>query len=122
MGQKLIISFLMGICVICIQEPPHHFLQTFRPLRRLCSAIVHFIRNNVFILSPKADQRKRWPHWRHCLPISVAWTNCRTSSKTAVANIEAFTHLILCQQGKRKHNKNESFLAHFMRILNSCVA
>jgi len=38
-----------GISVIvCLQKPSHHFLQTFRALRilRLCSAIVHFIRNN----------------------------------------------------------------------------
>jgi len=34
MGQKLIIRFPGGICVIvCVQKPPHHFLQTFCPLR-----------------------------------------------------------------------------------------
>jgi len=28
-------------------------------------AIVHFIRKIAFILSAKADQRKRWQHWLH---------------------------------------------------------
>jgi len=40
---------LVGIWVIvCIEEPSHHFLQTFRHYEclRLCSAIVRFIRNN----------------------------------------------------------------------------
>jgi len=39
----------VGIWVIvCIEEPSHHFLQTFRHYEclRLCSAIVRFIRNN----------------------------------------------------------------------------
>jgi len=30
---------------------------------RLCSAIVHFMRNNCLILCDKVDQRKRWLHW-----------------------------------------------------------
>ena len=36
------------------------------------------------------------------LPISVAWSNCCTSSKIAVVNIEAFMNLIMSQQGKGK--------------------
>jgi len=64
MGQKVKLSFGIGIWVIVwMQKPSHHFLQTFRPLGyaclRLCSAIVHFIRKIAFILSTKADQRKR---------------------------------------------------------------
>jgi len=51
------------------------------------------------------------------------------SKKTAIANIEASRHL-LSQQEKQKlkvswssinNNNFESFLAYFMRILNSCV-
>jgi len=46
--------------------------------------------------------------------------------RTAAFNIEAFTHFIMSQEGKKKANisgqKIESFLAYFMRILNSCVA
>ena len=52
--------------MVWVKKTSHHFLQTFRPLGyaclRLCSAIVHFIRKITFILSAKADQRKRWPH------------------------------------------------------------
>ena len=48
---------------VWVQKPSHHFLQIFRPLRyvclRLCLAIVQFIRKIAFILSAKADQRKR---------------------------------------------------------------
>jgi len=51
--------------MVWVQKPSHHFLQTFRPLGyaclRLCLAIVHCIRKIAFILSAKADQRKRWP-------------------------------------------------------------
>jgi len=33
MGQKVIIKVLVGIWIIvCVQKPPHHFLQIFRPL------------------------------------------------------------------------------------------
>ena len=51
--------------------------------------------------------------------------------KTAVVNIEGFRHLLCLSRKKRKlkvgwisinNNKIESFLAYFMRILNSCVA
>jgi len=58
----------MGIwLIVWVQKPSHHFLQTFRPLGYacLCSAIVHFILKITFILSAKADQRKRLPHWLH---------------------------------------------------------
>jgi len=40
---------LVGIrAIVCVQKPPHHFLQTLHHCvcLRLCSAIVHFIRNN----------------------------------------------------------------------------
>jgi len=47
--------------------------------------------------------------------------------KTAVLNIEAFRHFIMSQEGKRRTKlfghlcttKIESYLAYFMRILNS---
>jgi len=64
MGQKSNNWVSVGIWVIVwVQKPSHHFLQTFRSLGyaclRLCLAIVHFIRKIAFILSAKADQRKR---------------------------------------------------------------
>ena len=60
-GPKSNKYVLVGIRVIvCVQKPPHHFLQT--PIHyaclRLCSAIVHLSETIVFILSAKADQRK----------------------------------------------------------------
>jgi len=69
-GPKINNEVSVGIWVIVwVQKPSHHFLQTCRPLGyaclRLCSAIAHFIRKIAFILSAKADQRKRWPHWLH---------------------------------------------------------
>jgi len=53
---------LLGIrAIVCIQKPPHHFLQTLihYACLRLCFAIVHLSETIVFILSAKADQRKR---------------------------------------------------------------
>ena len=54
---------LEGIrAIVCIQKPPHHFLQTPHPLRmfkivfRDSSTLFETI---VFILSGKADQGKR---------------------------------------------------------------
>jgi len=49
--------------------------------------------------------------------------------RTAVFNIEAFRHLVMSQQGKRKPKfsgllyitKIESLLGYSMRILNYCV-
>jgi len=33
-GLKVIIIVLVGIwAIVCVQKPPHHFLQTLRPLR-----------------------------------------------------------------------------------------
>jgi len=37
-GSKSNNYVLVGIrAVVCVQKPPHHFLQTFRPLRMLKS-------------------------------------------------------------------------------------
>jgi len=88
---------------------------------RLCSEIVHFIRNNCFYIVCCG-----WSE--HALtalvtlPFSVAWQNCCRSSKTAVVNIQAFRHLIMSQQEKGKlrvcwtsiHNKK---LKVFLRTL-----
>ena len=46
--------------------------------------------------------------------------------KTAVVNTEAFRRLIMSQQGKRTienllYKNSKNILAHFMRILNSCI-
>jgi len=95
---------------------------------RLCSAIVHFIQNS-FLYFVCFGWSAHALTALATLPVSVAWLNCCTSSKTAVVNIEALRHLIMFQQGKRKTKslldfytqKNKSFLAYFMRILNSCV-
>jgi len=86
MGQKVIIRLLWESGW---SSGSRNYLTTFcRPLihyicLRLCSALVHFIRNNCLYfvcygwsaqaLTPLAT-----------LPISVAWQNCCMSLKTAV--------------------------------------
>jgi len=57
-------SILVGIWVIvCIQEPPHHFLQTFPPLRILKivfrGSSCTLSQTAVLILSAMADQHMR---------------------------------------------------------------
>jgi len=48
--------------------------------------------------------------------------NCCTSSKKAVVNLlEAFTHLTNVCWSSVHNKKNESFLAYFIRNLDSCV-
>jgi len=47
---------LVGIrAIVCVQKPPHHFLQTLHTLR-MFKIVFKAI---VFILSAVADQRKR---------------------------------------------------------------
>jgi len=46
-------------------------------------------------------QRMCWPHWLHCQFLQHDKTVAR-AEKTAVVEIEAFGHLIMSQQGKRK--------------------
>jgi len=67
----------------------------------LCSAIVHFIQNNCLYVVCLGWSAKALSPFA-TLPISVAWQNCCTSSKTAVIKIGAFRHLIMSQKGKRK--------------------
>ena len=60
-GPKSNNYVLVGIRVIvCVQKPPHHFLQTPHPLQIVFSdsSLVHVSETIVFILSAKADQRK----------------------------------------------------------------
>ena len=66
MGQKVVIMFWweFGLCLrpkttsLLFAKSPSIFCKPSIACLRLCSAIVHFIRNNR-ILSAKADQRKR---------------------------------------------------------------
>ena len=90
--------------IVWIQKPTHHFLQIFLPLRmfkivfrdtslypkQLSSICL------LWLISASADRIG------YIIPISVAWWNCCTSSKTIVFNTEAFRHLIMSQQAKRK--------------------
>jgi len=119
--------------VFCIYKPSQQFLQTFRPLRIHMVKIV--FRDSSFypkrlslfcllwLISASADSIGYIT--KFCSLI-----NCCTSSETAVVNIEAIRHVTTSQQGKRKtknlldfctSQKIESFLAYFMRILNSCL-
>jgi len=59
MGQKVIIRFWWEAELSLVSKLWVHY-----ECLRLCSAIVHFIRNNCLYLSAMAD-RKRWPHWLH---------------------------------------------------------
>jgi len=75
----------VGIWVIvCIQKQSLHFLQTFRPLRMF-----------KIVFRDSSLYRKQLSLF--CL----LWLSTM-SSKTAGVKIEAFRHLIMSQQGKRK--------------------
>jgi len=69
LGQNVIIKFWWKAG---LSSAYRNHLTTFcRPFvhyacLRLCSAVVHFIRNNCLFLSVKVDQRKRWAHWLQC--------------------------------------------------------
>ena len=49
-----------------------------------------------------ADQRKRWPYLLQCITKFCSMIELLHALKTAVFNIEAFGHIIMSQQGKRK--------------------
>ena len=68
---------------------------------RLCSAIVHFIRNSYlcFVCHGWAAQVLTA---LATLPISVACLSCCTSSKTAVAEIETFDNVSTGKKGNKK--------------------
>jgi len=105
MGQKVISRFWWESG---LSSASRNHLTTFcRPFvhcawLRLCSAIVHVIRNNCLYFVCYGWSAHTLTALTK-LPISVA---CCTSSKTAVFNIEAFRPLIMSQQGKMK-NKNQ---------------
>jgi len=101
-GSKSNNCVSVGIWVIvCVQKPSHHFLQTFRPPRMqivfgdssLYPKQLHSF-CLLMLIRASAD------------PIGFITNfcsmNCCSSSKRAIANIEAFSHLIMSQQGKRK--------------------
>ena len=92
---------------IRLSSASRNHLTTFcRPLihyacLRLCSEIVHFIRNNCLYFVCCGWSAKALTVLAILLN-SVAWQNCCMSLKTAVVNVEAFRHFIMSQQGKRK--------------------
>ena len=105
MDQKVIIRIWWEF--LGLSSASRNHLTTFcRPFvhcacLRMCSAMVHFIRNNCLYFD--------YYGWSgqvltvlDKLPNSVAWQNCCTSSKTTVFKIEAFRHFIMSEQGKRK--------------------
>ena len=92
---------------IRLSSASRNHLTTFcRPLihyacLRLCSEIVHFIRNNCLYFVCCGWSAKALTVLAILLN-SVAWQNCCMSLKTAVVNVEAFRHLIMFQQWKQK--------------------
>jgi len=47
MGVKSNYYVLVGIqAILCVQKPPHHFLQTLRPLRMFKIVFLDSIQNN----------------------------------------------------------------------------
>jgi len=86
--------------------------------------------NNSVLVGLWVDVCIQKPFHHFLQTFCPAWQNCCTSWKIAVVNIEACMHLIMSQQEKKKTKslldfytlqKIESFLAYFMRILNSCL-
>ena len=100
MGQKVIIR--SGGIFVCVQKPSQHFLQIFRSLRMF-----------KIVLRDSSLYPKQLPLFCLLWLISASAKRigyisnlcsmiCCMSSKTAVVNIEAFRHLIMSQQGRRK--------------------
>jgi len=113
MGQKLIIRFLWESGLLSASRNHHHFLQTFRPLRMFKivfrDSSLYPKQLSLFclimLISASADRIMA------TLPISVAY-----ELKNSSCNIEAFRHMIMFQQGKRKtkfagflYTKNRKF-------------
>ena len=107
--------------IVCVRQPSHHFLQTFRPLRMFKDCVPRWFTLSaiiVFILSAMADQRKRWPYWLHTKFCSMI--ELLHQLKKVVFDTEAFRHFIMSQQGKRK----TTFSGHLCITKNwkfSCV-
>jgi len=114
MAQKAIIRFWWESG---LSSASRNHLTTFcRPsvhyaCLRLCSAIFLFIGNNClcFLCFGWAAHALTA---LATLPISVAWQNCCTSTKTAYVKIEAFRHLITSQQGRMKTKSLLNFYTH----------
>jgi len=110
MGQKVIIRFRGESPLSSASR--NHLTSFCRPFfhcacLRLCSAVVHFIRNNCLYFvcygwSAQTLTALATSAISAMYISNVAWWNCYTSSKTAVVNIEAFRHLIIYHPGKRK--------------------
>jgi len=104
MDQKVIINFWWGSE---LSSASRNHLTTFcRPFAhyacwKLCSAIIHLILSNCLYFVCYGWLAHALTAFA-TLPIYIAWQNCCTSSKTAVVITEAFRHLIMFQQGKRK--------------------
>ena len=107
--------------IVCVRQPSHHFLQTFRPLRMFKDCVPRWFTLSaiiVFILSAMADHRKRWPYWLHTKFCSMI--ELLHQLKKVVFDTEAFRHFIMSQQGKRK----TTFSGHLCITKNwkfSCV-
>jgi len=123
MGQKVIIRF-SGL-----SSASRKHLTTFcKPLvhyafLRFVFRVVHYTPNNYRLHSACADGIRYITNF-------FSMIEQLHEPKVAIVNIEAFRNLIMFQQRKRKtkslldfytQQKSESFLAYFMRILNSCV-
>jgi len=133
MGEKIIIRFWWesGLSS-AFRNHLTTFCRSFAhcACSRLCFTVGHFIQNNCLYFFGYCWSEHALTALA-TLPVSVAWQNCCSRSKTAVIKIEAFSHLTISQQGKRKTTvkvcltsmyieKNKSFLAYVMRILKSC--
>jgi len=98
--------------IVCVQKPSHQFLQIFRPLRMF-----------KIVLRDSSLYPKQLPLFCLLRLISASAKRIGYISnfcsmikllhelKTAVVNIEAFRHLIMSQQGKRKTKRLLDFQA-----------
>ena len=127
-GQKVRIRLWWeSVLSSASMEPSHHFLQTFRPLR-----IFEIVFRNSSLYRKQISLFCLLRLISECpdrLGYITNFCSMMHELKTAVVNTEAFRHLIMSQQGKRKTNslldsytqqKNGSFLAYFILILKSC--
>jgi len=105
MGQKVIVRFWWDTELSSASR--NHLTSFFRPFTHyarltLCSVIVHFIQNNClcFVCYGWSAQALTT---LAALPISVcSMIELLHELESAIVNTEAFRHLIMSQQGKRK--------------------
>jgi len=103
MGQKVIIRSGGIFVIVCVQKPSHHFLQIFYPLRMfkivLRDSSLYPKQLTLFFLPwlISASAKRIGYISNFCSMIKLLH-----ELKTAVVNIEAFRHLIMYQQGRRK--------------------